>query len=120
MESLCRFGLKIPDRVAESLSDLPDIVLSLLQTVLGNLFIEYLAGAGRAAINRYREQWHLPPIRQTNDFFSRLAQITQIPAQFDFPGRNYRLVFITRARLLMLKLGSPSISHGTGFRRPDR
>jgi hypothetical protein len=33
MESLCRFGLKIPDRVAESLSELPDIVLSLLQTV---------------------------------------------------------------------------------------
>src|SRR5271157_4401730 len=33
MESLCRFDLEIPDRVAESLSELPDIVLSLLQTV---------------------------------------------------------------------------------------
>jgi hypothetical protein len=32
MESLCRFGLEIPDRVAESLSELPDIVLCLLQT----------------------------------------------------------------------------------------
>jgi zeaxanthin glucosyltransferase len=60
---------------------------------LGNLFIEYLAGAGRAAVNRYREQWHLPPIRQTKDFFSRLAQITQILAQFDFPGRELPVCF---------------------------
>src|SRR5258708_11215627 len=33
MECLCRFGPEIPDRVAESLSESPDIVLCLLQTV---------------------------------------------------------------------------------------
>ncbi len=33
MESLCRFGPEIPDRVAESLSESLDIVLCLLQTV---------------------------------------------------------------------------------------
>src|ERR1700747_3084220 len=32
-ECLCRFGPEIPDRVAESLSESPDIVLCLLQTV---------------------------------------------------------------------------------------
>ena len=33
MESLCRFGLEIPDRGMESLSESPDIVFCLLQTV---------------------------------------------------------------------------------------
>jgi zeaxanthin glucosyltransferase len=68
-------------------------LLHKMRNQLGNLFIEHLAGAGRAAINRYRERWHLPPIRQTNDFFSRLAQITQIPVQFDFPGRKLPACF---------------------------
>src|SRR6202047_4093342 len=34
MERLCRFGLEIPDRVEASHSELPDIVLCLLQPVL--------------------------------------------------------------------------------------
>jgi zeaxanthin glucosyltransferase len=55
---------------------------------LGNLFIEHLASTSRAAINRYRERWRLPALRNTNDFFSSLAQITQMPREFDFPGRK--------------------------------
>jgi zeaxanthin glucosyltransferase len=50
---------------------------------LGNLFIEHLAGRGRAMVNRYRHRWHLPSIRRINEFSSPLALISQVPAEFD-------------------------------------
>jgi zeaxanthin glucosyltransferase len=59
-----------------------------LRNQVGNMFVETLAAPLRQLINRYRERWHLPAIHRTNDFFSRLAQISQIPAEFDFPGRQ--------------------------------
>lgn len=62
--------------------------LHRIRNHVGNLFIEHLASAGRPAINRYRDRWRLPAIRQTNDFFSSRGQITQIPREFDFPGRK--------------------------------
>src|SRR5262249_48386633 len=67
--------------------------LHRMRNQLGNLFIEHLANTGRAAINRYRERWYLPPIRRTNDFFSRLAPGTQMPVRFDFPGRRLPACF---------------------------
>jgi zeaxanthin glucosyltransferase len=67
--------------------------LHKIRNQLGNLFIEHLASAGRADINRYRERWHLPAIKRTNDFFSRLAQITQVPKEFDFPARKLPACF---------------------------
>ena len=36
-------------------------------------------------LNRYRRRWRLPSYRRPEDSFSRLAQITQIIAEFDFP-----------------------------------
>lgn len=33
----------------------------------------------------YRQQWHLPPNQTPDDSFSQLAQISQQPAEFDFP-----------------------------------
>lgn len=55
---------------------------------LGNALIESFAKPARRLINRYRNRWHLPAIHQTNDFYSTRAQISQIPAEFDFPGRQ--------------------------------
>jgi zeaxanthin glucosyltransferase len=67
--------------------------LHKLRNQLGNLFIEHLASTGRAAINRYRERWRLPAIHRTNEFFSGLAQITQLPRELDFPGRKLPACF---------------------------
>jgi zeaxanthin glucosyltransferase len=55
---------------------------------LGNLFIEHLASKSRAVLNAYRERWHLPRIRHTSDLYSRRAQISQMPGEFDFPDRQ--------------------------------
>jgi MGT family glycosyltransferase len=39
-------------------------------------------------VNRYRERWGLAPYRHAEDSFSRLAQISQQPPQFDYPRRH--------------------------------
>ena len=38
-------------------------------------------------ITQKRQQWKLPAYRHPDDAFSQLAQISQIPAEFDFPHR---------------------------------
>lgn len=42
----------------------------------------------RDAIAQYRQQWTLPPYSTNNDFFSKLAIISQHPAEFEFPRRE--------------------------------
>ncbi len=39
-------------------------------------------------VNRQRRSWNLPAYRTLNDAFSRLAQLAQIPQEFDFPRRE--------------------------------
>jgi zeaxanthin glucosyltransferase len=39
-------------------------------------------------VNRYRRRWNLPLYQTTSDAFSRLAQIAQVPREFDFPRRD--------------------------------
>ena len=36
-------------------------------------------------VAEYRAKWKLPPLRSPDDSFSRLAQICQMPREFDFP-----------------------------------
>ena len=36
-------------------------------------------------LNQYRREWDLPPIRQPDDTFSNLAQLSQLVEEFDFP-----------------------------------
>jgi len=36
-------------------------------------------------LNIHRARWKLPPLRTPDDSFSRLAQIAQMPREFDFP-----------------------------------
>lgn len=42
----------------------------------------------RDAIAEYRQQWQLPKHISPNDMFSQLAQISQQPAEFEFPRTN--------------------------------
>jgi zeaxanthin glucosyltransferase len=39
-------------------------------------------------VGRYRKQWNLPPLRSAEDSFSRILQISQQPAGFDFPRKH--------------------------------
>jgi len=39
-------------------------------------------------VNEYRRQWNLPPHQIFDDFFSQLAQISQQPAEFEFPRKH--------------------------------
>jgi zeaxanthin glucosyltransferase len=37
------------------------------------------------ALNSYREKWKLPALKTPDDSFSRIAQLAQMPREFDFP-----------------------------------
>jgi MGT family glycosyltransferase len=36
----------------------------------------------------YRKKWNLPPLKSSDDSFSRILQISQQPAELDFPRKN--------------------------------
>ncbi len=42
----------------------------------------------RKVIQSYRQQWNLPLVNSPNDYYSKLAQISQQPAEFEFPRKN--------------------------------
>ena len=42
----------------------------------------------RKVINSYRQQWSLPPANSPNDDYSKLAQISQQPAELEFPRQH--------------------------------
>ena len=44
-------------------------------------------------LNRYRKGWSLPKLARPEDSFSELAQISQLPAAFDFPRRELPACF---------------------------
>jgi zeaxanthin glucosyltransferase len=59
-----------------------------LRNRVGNAVAEWnFAGLVRT-INRQRREWRLPAARGINGAFSRLAQITQLPAALELPGRG--------------------------------
>jgi len=47
-----------------------------------------LATPIREVIAEYREEWKLPMHSHQNDGYSKLAQLSQQPAEFDFPRQN--------------------------------
>ncbi len=49
-----------------------------------NSFGKYL----RQITNDYRQQWNLPTYDSSNQFYSRLAQIAQQPAELEFPRKE--------------------------------
>jgi MGT family glycosyltransferase len=55
---------------------------------LGYYLFDVLTQSVQTSLNQYRQQWHLPKYRSFSDSFSSLAQISQQPAEFDFPRRE--------------------------------
>jgi MGT family glycosyltransferase len=47
----------------------------------------------RSVILTYRQKWQLPLYQNLNDYYSPLAQISQEPAEFEFPRRNLPAYF---------------------------
>ena len=47
--------------------------------------LEQIAQPIRGIVGKYREKWKLPPYKNVSDVFSKLAQISQQPAEFEFP-----------------------------------
>jgi MGT family glycosyltransferase len=62
--------------------------LARLRNRLGNAFFEYLMAPVHRTINEYRRRWRLPAVRRLGEYSSPLAQVAQLPAAFDFPGRR--------------------------------
>jgi UDP:flavonoid glycosyltransferase YjiC (YdhE family) len=58
-----------------------------LRNRAGNATFEWISSGVMRTINRQRRAWGLPPARDFDSLFSRLAQVAQLPAALDFPGR---------------------------------
>jgi MGT family glycosyltransferase len=59
-----------------------------LRNRLGNAAFEWIFSGVRATINRQRRAWGLAPSRDLNALFSGLAQVSQLPAALELPGRR--------------------------------
>jgi MGT family glycosyltransferase len=62
-------------------------VLARLRNRAGNAASEWVLSGILRTINRQRRAWGLPPASGFNSLFSRLAQVTQLPAALELPGR---------------------------------
>jgi len=59
-----------------------------LRNRLGNALMEGISSGVLRAIDRQRRAWLLPPGTGINSTFSDLAQVAQLPAVLDLPGRR--------------------------------
>ena len=59
-----------------------------LRNRVGNAACEWTFSGVVRAINRQRRAWGLPPARDFNSLFSGRAQIAQLPAALELPGRR--------------------------------
>jgi MGT family glycosyltransferase len=59
-----------------------------LRNRVGNAALEWIFSGVLGTINRQRRDWGLPPARGFNGTFSGLAQIAQLPAALELPGRR--------------------------------
>lgn len=65
----------------------------LLQNQIGYALLNTIGKSLRKVINDYRQQWNLPPNHSPNQNYSQLAQLSQQPAEFEFPRRELPSVF---------------------------
>ena len=56
-----------------------------LRNQLGNQLVDLIAQPYMRVVANQRHQWKLPSHLSYEDLYSRLAQICQLPAEFDFP-----------------------------------
>ncbi len=59
-----------------------------LRNGVGNAASELFFWGVLRTINRQRRAWALPPARDVDALFSRLAQVAQLPAALELPGRR--------------------------------
>jgi MGT family glycosyltransferase len=59
-----------------------------LRNRVGNAASEWILAGVLRTINRQRRAWGLPPARDYQSLFSRLAQVAQLPAALELPGRR--------------------------------
>jgi MGT family glycosyltransferase len=59
-----------------------------LRNQMGYMLLNTVAKPIRDVIAEYRREWKLPPHTQPNDVYSKLAQLSQAPAEFEFPRQQ--------------------------------
>jgi UDP:flavonoid glycosyltransferase YjiC (YdhE family) len=59
-----------------------------LRNRVGNAAQEWICSGILRTINRQRRAWGLPLARNVDSLFSRLAQVAQLPAALELPGRR--------------------------------
>jgi MGT family glycosyltransferase len=59
-----------------------------LRNRVGNAASEWIFSGILRTINRQRQAWGLPPARDVDSLFSRRAQVAQLPAALELPGRR--------------------------------
>src|SRR5689334_24346261 len=55
------------------------------RNAIGYRLSDWLTGSITEVVAEYRARWRLAPLRSPDDSFSKLAQISQMPREFDFP-----------------------------------
>jgi len=60
----------------------------ILRNKLGYSLLNWAGSSLRKTIQKRRQEWNLPTFRNTNLFWSQLAQVSQQPQEFEFPRRN--------------------------------
>ncbi len=58
---------------------------ALLRNGVAYSVLEQIAQPIRQMVGEYRQKWNLPTYKNVSDVFSKLAQISQEPAEFEFP-----------------------------------
>ena len=62
--------------------------LSILRNRIGYTVGDFITRRIQATLNEFRAHWRLRELRSPDDSFSSIAQVAQMPAEFDFPRRN--------------------------------
>lgn len=63
-------------------------LLAQLRNRVGNFFLDKISQQIRELIQKQHHEWNLSPYKTLEDNFSKLAQICQLPAEYDFPRAN--------------------------------
>ena len=59
-----------------------------LRNQIGYQLLNFLTKPIRETITEFRRQWKLPLYSHRNDYYSKLAQLSQQPPEFEFPRQN--------------------------------
>jgi len=68
-------------------------VLARIRNRIGYAASDLLTKPVEGTLRQFREQWRLPRYSRVEQYFSPLAQISQIPPEFDFPRRRLPAAF---------------------------